>query len=194
MGDRYQEPVAVLRFNYNDVVSSDDANNTYINMKNVVAYRRINLRDIIGTEYDNFNLFNISLVNTSSSLGTGAVGGSGTGDRINMLYMSGFSWTNNYDSLRRCKSNQAFVGAITYVVGTGVSTPGVITDCLSTFAKADGTQDIILYLYRSSLATINTTTGAVPFDFQFTFNIYGIKDDELSCDDNPVQSNSFLNL
>lgn len=185
------EPLATLFLKSTDLIGGTNSAGTADTFRKICQWSKINMRDVIGKEYDNYNLFNLVLSSVSSGLQTNLPGAT-TEDRKLMVYMSGLSWLNQtYDTAKKSRTNSALVGHVYFDTGQGTSTNGVIMESPCTFIKADMTTDITITLYRN-LDGASPTNGDRAYSFNYLFKIYGIRDDSLSHDKLNIQSNSFI--
>ena len=139
-----------------------------------LTFSNINMKQILGTNYDKYNKFNIIL--NSVIIQTNTVN-MPSGNQANaMVYMSGlpFDSGSTYSAVTGLNTNNTYIGAIRFTTGTVAdSAPTSTTSSLVTFpgtffntiSKPDPICNISIGL-RSSVATI-TATGA-------TFNLSGL--------------------
>jgi hypothetical protein len=161
-----------------------------LNGRTTCGWSNINMRDVLGEMYDQYDLFNIILVDNASSYGNNLMGAS-TDDRFVKVYMSGLPWRNQgYSSALKCSTNSCLVGNINFVYGASSINRSSIPN-VSTFSKQDGTTDIVITLLRQ-LDNAQPTYGDRDFNFSYTFNIYGVESSKVKQQDT-IQHNNFYN-
>ncbi len=196
----YSQPCAKLVLRMIDVPASNTSTTVpsynsvgwSLNLKQQCGWTGINLRDVLGDMYDKYELFNIVLCSVTSNLGSTSIGAT-TEDRICSIYLSGLNYRNcTFDTKLKGTTNQGFIGSCYFVGGTGTTVNGTISASALTFSKSDATPDLVISLIRNSDGTASVQ-GTVDWNLTFNFNIFGIKDNNLSNNGGlGKSSNSFL--
>ena len=167
------------------------------------TWKNINLRTLLGTMYDKYDLFNICLSAVcSGSILTAANSyrlSSDINDNTVILNMSGLPFINNtYDTRTQHNCNQTNIGCYTFPstlittqvnavnVYTNTPIPGMTTYTTSnggnTFGKYQELVDLTIIYTRimdNALIVHDQVTNSGDFPHvQFIFNIFGIPKDE----------------
>lgn len=190
--DNYTKSQLIL---YSSLLSAG-ATNSYGTANSTLTdmlFTNINMRTVMGTMYDSYNLYNIALTAVITPLSAN-VAGTTDSDRKLLVYMSGLNWLNNtYNFATRNNSGETAVGVISFP-GSQPGTGGPIIDLSytddvatcqtydSVFSGTFGKNDDIINIgicYKSAIYTSGTnnpsTTNAYPA-VAFVFTITGVPD------------------
>ena len=158
----------------NNVGSCDEFNNDF-------TWNNIDIRSLLGEEYDKYDDFNISLAQLSWSAPSVAYGASAF-DRIVNLNMSGLTFKNNYNV--STKSNRKSVVIYNWTFNNSLTTPNTLNTNLDnnsfTFTKNEIVNINLNYtkIFKGSAGDYNiiqsTTANSIYPDMIFTFKIHGI--------------------
>ena len=151
-------------------------------LNNNFTWNNINMRQILGREYDKYDDFNISLNFISSGFGT-VVYGADAGDRLINMNMSGLTFKNNcYNTATQ--SNQQSVNIYSYLfsnsTATGAASQINIDNNSFTFSKDELVNISINYTrtFKSSAGNYtiiqNTAANSIFPPVVFVFKITGI--------------------
>lgn len=147
------------------------------------TWYNINLRSILGTMYDKYDKFNISLNSVSSGNGDDGLT-TNPDDRNAIIYMSGLNFINNsYSVATGHNTGSCALGTIQFVPSggpgvVGTSVTGTTTtqyfngDNYNTFGKTCDNVNITIYF-----ESVSTTDFINPWKFPecvYFFKIYGI--------------------
>jgi hypothetical protein len=144
-----------------------------------MTWNNINLRTILGTLYDRYDLFNICLSNITQSNGSGAFG-IDYDDLIVQVYMAGLPFVNQtYSFADRSNTNVAMAGIFEFSEA-GTNTVNYNHTHSLTFSKQQDQVNLNIYYQRIFPSTYNAiynyavkTTASFP-EVIFKFKIYGI--------------------
>jgi len=78
--------------------------------RTTITWNAINFKNLLGELYNNYDLFNIQLINTGWSLPAGAFGVTNNDRGVNVV-MSGLDWAyNNYNTITGNNTNECIIG------------------------------------------------------------------------------------
>lgn len=152
------------------------------NNKAVCTWTNINLVDMMGDMYDDYNQFNVVLTTISS--GVIDEMGYGPDDRTNLIYMSGFNWANqSYNTATKQTTQNTCVGSFKFVPDNGLAFSCCnITENTSTFNKGNNNVNITISLARGVDGAIPQAADD-PFDVNwnltYVFSIFGVEDSKV---------------
>lgn len=176
-----------------DVATDSNTATSYSDgLRTVLTWKNINLRTILGTMYDKFDTFNMSLNLVSSdhpsaSLVNGNAGSFGGGDIANihcMFMISGLPFANaTYNQPGAHNSNVACIGCFTYPPLLALATNSNLEtsvmykmyngNTIITFNKNQEQCDITISLLRVSDFTRPISATVFP-NTNFLFDIIGV--------------------
>lgn len=141
------------------------------------TWKNIDMRVILGTMYDEYDNFNIGLVNSISTVQPATYTLTTNNDKLGVLYMRGLRWRHsNYDCGSKSVVDNACIGYVNFsslstTVGTNIQ---YNTLNLNTFAKPHPIINLTIFFNRVSDNASNTlTAGAYP-QMAFQFVVYPI--------------------
>jgi len=151
------------------------------NNKTICTWTNINLVDMMGDMYDDYNQFNVVLTTISSS--TSDLMGATANDRTNLVYMSGLNWANQgYNSATKQTTQNTCVGSFKFVPDTGlVFSCCNIIENTSTFNKGNNTSHLTISLARGADGNVPAANGTTPIDWNisYVFSIFGVEDSKV---------------
>ncbi len=151
-----------------------------VNLTNF-TWNNINLRTVLGSMYDKYDLFNICLANVTQSYGAGNFGVTND-DIIVQIYLKGLPFLNQTYSVTDCCNNEGMgtvIGIYPFAEATYASVNYNHFHC-ATFSKNQEQANINIYYQRiyPENGSYNVNT-AHPFpEVIFKFKIYGIEKTE----------------
>ena len=171
--------VCNLVLNENDISISDTSTDyplsnsigTINSIRNIIRFRNINFRNLLGDMYDKYDTFNLRLTGvngSSSTYGIGAI------DRLHIINITGLPWINcSYNTSLKCNTNICQIGSF---VGTSNASFNVNfeSSLIATFSKIDNT-DIEISLFKMDGTPPSMNANTLLPRLQFFFMITGIK-------------------
>jgi hypothetical protein len=138
------------------------------------TWSKVNMKDVLGDMFDKYDVFNLRLVEVYSGLQSGNLPGATVDDRDLFGLLSGLRWKNqSYDTATRCNTEQANLGHINYVQGSGVTLFNIPR--VFTFTKAQPIlTDLTISLKRVDNGA-TPTIGDRAFSFTYYFEITGVE-------------------
>jgi hypothetical protein len=148
--------------------------------KTSVVFTNINLRNIIGVMYDEYDYFNIQLVQINQAGGAAAM--SAADDAFYQLKMSGLPWYGcNYESTNT-SSSSCIIGAGLVNYPTSAFLNNIAADAFSpcTFKKPlNETVDLTIGLYKLSDSNSLVAAGTGTYQINLVFTILPVDIDEI---------------
>jgi hypothetical protein len=141
------------------------------------TWNNINLQTVLGDLYDDYDLFNLNLVQVMSNSTFGGNYGTNTMDRNVIFRISGLPFINEtYNFVNRCNTNQAVLCGFVF---PNTGSIGLLHTYDSqnnlTFSKNQNLCNI--NIFHSRMDGNPTSTVVIAPDMLFIFNIYGVKKD-----------------
>jgi hypothetical protein len=141
------------------------------------TFNNINLRTLLGSMYDKYDLFNICLANVTQSTGSANFGVT-LDDIIVQIYLTGLPFINqSYSVTDCCNNNVTVIGIYPFLRGSSASVNYNHLHC-ATFSKNQEQCNINLYyqrIYPTPIVNTYNINTANPFpEVVFKFKIYGI--------------------
>jgi hypothetical protein len=151
-----------------------------INLTNF-TWNNINLRTVLGSMYDKYDLFNICLANVTQSNGSNIFGVT-LDDIIVQIYLNGLPFINqSYGVTDCCNNDVTVIGIYPFLRGSSASVNYNHLHC-ATFSKNQEQANINIYyqrIYPTPIVNTYNINTANPFpDVLFKFKIYGIEKTE----------------
>lgn len=171
--------VTTLLLKVCDIEGADNAYGSTSATHNILTFRNINLRTLLGDMYDQYDTFNISLTSITSSKTPAALSpvfGNSDVDNLNLtLYISGLPFINNsYAFTRGGNTDTAFLGFYQYPSTNATTGFRVYNQAGTlTFGKSQDVCNLTLTFKRVSDNANPETTLRFP-NTNFTFLINGI--------------------
>ena len=174
---QYITPKASFSLKCNDISLSDTFADYPISnqvgtinaTRTVITWYSINLENILGDLYDQYDLFNLRLRYTQNNVQNAF--GVGADDRAIYFQMSGLNWYySNYDVSRGCNVGTSIIGSNVFTQNTATNT--VFDDaCIFTIRKQKTADITISYLNANNVApnmNPNTQFPRTAFYFDLT--------------------------
>jgi hypothetical protein len=159
---------ASLVLNSSYLVRNVDTNND----KTLLTWNNINLRNLLGDMYEQFDFFNISLKFISMTSSTG-IGSNSSAFSIH-IRMSGLPWVNNSYTVKSGFNNQyCVIGAFRLLPNNIVNR--LYDNNIFTFGKDSGTCNITIDFLKNADDKVPdmVNSGGFP-SFLFMFDITGV--------------------
>jgi len=144
-----------------------------------MTWNNINLRTLLGTLYDRYDLFNICLSNITQSNGSGAFG-EDNNDLIVQVCMTGLPFINQTYGVTDCCNTNIAVAGIFEFSEAGTNTVNYNHTHSLTFSKQQDQVNLNIYYQRIFPSAYNgvtnyavKTTTSFP-EVIFKFKIYGV--------------------
>ena len=158
---------ASLVLNSSYLISNVDTNNG----RTLLTWKNINLRNLLGDMYEQFDYFNISLKSITM---TSSAGISNNAENFSLhIRMNGLPWINNSYNVKNGFNNQYCVIGVFRLASTSVINT-LYDNNIFTFGKDSGTCNITIDFLRNGDDNVITGLFSVLPNFIFMFDIVGV--------------------
>jgi hypothetical protein len=141
------------------------------NIRNVLRFKNINFRNLLGDMYDKYDTFNLRLTGVN---GSNIAYGSATIDRLHIINITGLPWINcSYNTSLKCNTNVCQIGSFVGATSTSFNV-NFESSLIATFSKIENTDIEITLLRIDGIAPSMVANTLLP-RLQFFFMITGIK-------------------
>jgi hypothetical protein len=160
-----------------------------------VLWKNINMKQVLGSLWDKYTMFNLCLRNIVKQTGVGSNNNAGCS-----IWVSGLNWVNsNYNVVTKSLDNQACVGGANFLTigGTTAPTSTVIHQFGNTamFRKGKPIVDLTIELKNSTnfvsggrSEKINLPLG----HYEYVFEIYGVKGYETDISETEIPTHNVV--